>query len=91
METLTYREALQVGLWLLWRVLLSVFGVVFIMDALFLWLMPELVRSNPPLWASVVPVTIAVVFTLVVVMPVLAMRLLMKRFLSFHLVAVHHL
>jgi len=52
METLSYGELLRAGWTLLWRIVTAIFGLVFLIDTLLIWTMPELVRSAPSLWAS---------------------------------------
>jgi hypothetical protein len=66
MERLSYGELLRAGWMLLWRIVTAIFGLVFIIDTLLIWTMPELVRSAPSLWASAVPLTLTVLLTLFV-------------------------
>jgi hypothetical protein len=89
MERLSYGELIRAGWMLLWRIVTAIFGLVSLIDTLLVWTMPELVRSAPSLWASAVPLTLAVLLTLFVVMPWALRAFLNKQFRGFHFLVVH--
>jgi hypothetical protein len=84
-EAPTYQESVRIGWTLLWRCLGGFLVLLFAVNLLVLYLMPELTRAEPSLWVSLLTVGVAAVISLFAIMPVSVRALLSKSFHGFHL------
>ncbi|MEP6888416.1 MAG: hypothetical protein ABI945_08855 [Nitrospirales bacterium] len=84
-EEPTYRESIQIGWTLLWRCLGGFLVLLFAVNLLVLYFIPELTRTEPSLWISLLPVGVAALVSLFVIMPVIIRAMLSKSFHGFHL------
>jgi hypothetical protein len=81
----TYQESVRIGWTVLWRCLGGFLALLFAVNLLILYAMPELTRAEPSLWVSLLPVAVAAVISLFVIMPVIVRAMLNKSFHGFHL------
>jgi hypothetical protein len=84
-EAPTYQESVRIGWTVLWRCLGGFLALLFAVNLLVLYLMPELTRAEPSLWVSLLPVGVAAVVSLFLIMPVIVRALLSKSFHGFRL------
>lgn len=84
-EAPTYQESVRIGWTVLWRCLGGFLALLFAVNLLILYAMPELTRAEPSLWVSLLPVGVAAVISLFVIMPVIVRAMLNKSFHGFHL------
>jgi hypothetical protein len=84
-EAPTYQESVRIGWTELWRCLGGFLALLFAVNLLVLYLMPELTRAEPSLWVSLLPVGVAAVVSLFLIMPVIVRALLSKSFHGFRL------
>jgi hypothetical protein len=85
MEAPTYQESVRIGWTLLWRCLGGFLALLVAVNLLVLYAIPELTRTEPSLWISLLPVGVAAIISLFVIMPVIVRALLSKSFHGFHL------
>jgi hypothetical protein len=85
METPTYLEVLRVGWWLFWRGIGGFFALLFLSNLLLLSLLPELSRTSPSTWVTLVPLSVATLGCVFGILPVIARALVRKQFRGFHL------
>ena len=85
MDHPTYGERLRIGWLMLWRVLASFFGLVFLLDSAILTLQPELRRAEPSVWVMLLPVLVALLLAVFVMTPLISTTLLRKHFRGFRL------
>ncbi len=79
----TYRESLQIGWGLLWR-MISVFLLLMIAaNGSLLGLLPELTRASPPLWITLLPFAAVMIICTFAVMPVLVQIVFRTSFRGF--------
>ena len=80
----TYRESVCVGWALFWRIVGSFMLLIFAMNGMLLFLLPELTRSGPPLWVALLPFFIVTLLCTFVVMPYVVRILFRTSFAGFH-------
>jgi hypothetical protein len=85
MEGPTYQESVRIGWTVLWRCLGGFLLLLFAVNLVILSAMPELTRTEPSLWISLLPVGVAAVISLFLIMPVIIRAMLSKSFHGFHL------
>ena len=85
MDQPTYRESVQLGWTLLWRCVGGFLALLFAVNLLLLFLMPELTRTEPSVWMSLLPVGVAGIISLLVLMPFIVRGMVTKSFHGFHL------
>ncbi len=85
MQEPTYLELLRLGWMLFWRVVGSFLAVMFLLNSLVLFLIPELMRTGPSLWAILFPAVTAALISVFVIMPLIAGSLLGKQFRGFRI------
>jgi hypothetical protein len=68
----TYAELLRMGWAMFWRGVGSFIVLLFSMNVLILFLMPELTRTEPSFWVAVLPLAMVTVLCTFVTMPSLA-------------------
>ena len=85
MDELRYGDLVRIGWFLLWRGVGSFLILLIIVNQVVLFLNPGLTRTEPSLWAFLLPLLITVLLSLCVVMPLVARALLRKRFARFEL------
>ncbi|WP_447987426.1 hypothetical protein [Nitrospira sp. Nam74] len=81
----TYQESVRIGWTVLWRCLGGFLALLFAVNMLILYAMPELTRAEPSLWVSLLPLAVAAVISLFVIMPVIVRAMLNKSFHGFRL------
>ena len=84
----SYWESVAIGWRIFWRVIGGFLLALTATNLLLLNLLPELTRSDPSVWALVVPLLAATVLTCLAVMPLVARALLKKRFAAFRLALI---
>ena len=84
-EAPTYQESVRIGWTLLWRCLGGFLALLFAVNLLILYVMPELTRAEPSFWVSLLPIGVAAVISLFVIMPVIIRAMLSKSFHGFRL------
>ncbi len=89
MQAPTYLELLRLGWMLFWRVAGSFLAVMFLLNSLVLFLIPELMRTGPSLWAILFPAVTAAFLSIFVIMPLIAGSMLGKQFRGFRIQFVH--
>ena len=82
MQAPTYLESLRLGWMLVWRVAGSFLAVMFLLNSLVLFLIPELMRTGPSLWAILFPAGTAALISVFVSMPLIAGSMLTKHLQS---------
>ncbi len=85
MQAPTYLELLRLGWMLVWRVAGSFLAVMFLLNSLVLFLIPELMRTGPSLWAILFPAVTAALISVFVSMPLIAGSMLGKQFRGFRI------
>jgi hypothetical protein len=85
MEEPTYQESIRIGWTLLWRCVGGFLALLFAVNLFLLFLMPELPRTEPSIWMSLLPVGVAVIISLFVIMPFIVRAVLTKSFHGFHI------
>src|SRR5437763_12168315 len=85
MEEPTYQESIRIGWTLLWRCVGGFLALLFAVNLLLLSLMPELTRTEPSVWMSLLPVSVAAIISLFVIMPFIVRAMLTKSFHGFHI------
>jgi hypothetical protein len=85
MDEPTYQESVRIGWTVLWRCLGGFLALLFGVNLLVLYAIPELSRTEPSLWISLLPVGMAAIISLFVIMPVIVRAMLSKSFHGFHL------
>jgi uncharacterized membrane protein len=88
MEHLTYWELVRVGWRLFWRTVGAFMLLVYVATNILLIAMPDLTRSSPPLWASLIPVATATAISVLGFMPMIVRQTIQKPFRGFRLQAV---
>jgi hypothetical protein len=83
-----YWESVAIGWRIFWRAVGGFLLTLTAANLVLLNLLPELTRSDPSLWALVVPLFAATTLTCLAVMPLVARALLKKRFGGFRLALV---
>lgn len=81
----TYQESVRIGWTVLWRCLGGFLALLFAVNVLILSAIPELTRTEPSLWISLLPIVVAAVILLFVIMPAIVRAILSKSFHGFHL------
>ena len=81
----TYQESIRIGWTLLWRCVGGFLALLFAVNLLLLFLMPELTRTEPSVWMSLLPVSVAAIISLFVIMPFIVRAVLTKPFHGFHI------
>jgi hypothetical protein len=81
----TYQESVRIGWTLLWRCVGGFLALLFAANLFLLFLMPELTRTEPSVWMSVLPVGVAAIISLFVIMPFIVRAVLTKSFHGFHI------
>ncbi len=84
-EEPTYRESVRVGWALFWRTIGSFMLLIFLLNGLLLFLLPELTRTGPPLWVALLPFFIVTMVCTFLVMPYVVRTLLRPSFRGFHI------
>ena len=85
MDKPTYQESVRIGWTLLWRCLGGFLALLFAVNLLMLYAIPELSRTEPSLWTALLPVGVAAIISLFVIMPTIVRAMLSKPFHGFHL------
>lgn len=85
MEAPTYQESIRIGWTLLWRCVGGFLILLFAVNVFILFLMPELSRTEPSVWMSLLPLGVATMISLFVVMPFIVRAVLTKSFHGFHI------
>ena len=85
MQAPTYLELLRLGWMLFWRVAGSFLAVMFLLNSLVLFLIPELMRTGPSLWATLFPAGTAALISVFVIMPLIVGSMLGKQFRGFRI------
>ncbi len=80
----TYAESLKVGWSLFWRGVGSFLVLTFAVNALLIFLLPELTRTSPSLWVALVPLALATLLCTFLVMPFVVRKLVRTPFRRFH-------
>ncbi|MDP9132487.1 MAG: hypothetical protein M3M98_05055 [Nitrospirota bacterium] len=80
----TYTESLKLGWALFWRGVGSFLLLTFAVNALLIFLLPELTRTSPSLWVALFPLALATLFCAFLVMPFIVRKLLRTAFRGFH-------
>jgi len=80
----TYAELLLMGWAMFWRGVGSFIVLLFSMNGLILFLMPELTRTEPSFWVAVLPLAMVTVLCTFVIMPYVARKLVRTPFRGFH-------
>ncbi|MCC2641513.1 MAG: hypothetical protein K0S45_1926 [Nitrospira sp.] len=80
----TYEESLKLGWALFWRGVGSFALLIFGVNALILFLLPEMTRTSPSLWVALVPLALATLLCTFLVMPFVVRRLMLRPFRGFH-------
>jgi hypothetical protein len=80
----TYEELLRMGWALFWRGVGSFVLLLFGANILVLLLMPELTRSGPSLWVTLLPLAMVTLLCTFLVMPFVVRRLVHTPFRGFH-------
>lgn len=80
----TYAELLRMGWAMFWRGVGSFIVLLFSMNGLILFLMPELTRTEPSFWVAVLPLAMVTVLCTFVIMPYVARKLVRTPFRGFH-------
>lgn len=70
---------------LFWRIVGGFFAIIFLFNAFVLSLIPELMRTDPSLWATVIPIVTAASLSVFLLMPVIIRSLLRKQFKGFRI------
>ena len=81
----TYEESVRLGWALFWRGVGSFVLLLFGINTLLLFVMPELTRTSPSLWVAILPIAIATILCSFLVMPWVARRIVTLPFRGFHL------
>lgn len=81
----TYEELLRMGWALFWRGVGSFIVLLFGVNILILFLVPELTRTEPSFWVAVLPLATVTVVCTFLVMPFVARKLVRTPFRGFHL------
>jgi hypothetical protein len=80
----TYEELLRMGWVMFWRGVGSFIVLLFGMNVLILFVMPELTRTEPSFWVAVLPLSVVSVLCTFVIMPFVARKLVRTPFRGFH-------
>ena len=86
MKRLTYWESVWIGWRIIWQAIGGFVLALFLSSMALLGLRPELTRTGPSYWALVVPLVIALVFSLFVMLPLVVRGLITASFGTFRLV-----
>jgi hypothetical protein len=81
----TYEESLKLGWALFWRGVGSFTLLIFGVNAMILFLLPELTRTGPSLWVALFPLALATVLCTFLVMPFVVRKLVRTPFRGFHI------
>jgi len=88
MENLTYAELIRVGWRVFWRTVGIFMLLAYVTTNALLVAMPDLTRSSPPLWVTVMPAAAAAVIAVFVFMPFIVRQVIHKPFRGFRLQVV---
>jgi hypothetical protein len=85
MDEPTYQESIRIGWTLLWRCVGGFLTLLFAVNLFLLFIMPELTRTEPSVWMSLLPVSVAAIISLFGIMPFIVRAVLTKSFHGFHI------
>jgi len=85
MDKPTYQESIRIGWTLLWRCVGGFLALLFAVNLFLLFIMPELTRTEPSVWMSLLPVSVAAIISLFVIMPFIVRAVLTKSFHGFRI------
>jgi hypothetical protein len=85
MEEPTYQESIRIGWTLLWRCVGGFLALLLAVNLFIVFMMPELTRTEPSVWMSLLPVGVAAVISLFAIMPFIVRAMLTKSFRGFHI------
>lgn len=85
MEAPTYQESIRIGWTLLWRCVGGFLALLFAVNLFLLFIMPELTRTEPSVWTSLLLIGVAAIISLFVIMPFIVRTVLTKSFHGFHI------
>jgi hypothetical protein len=84
MQQPTYDESLRLGWAVFWRGVGSFVLLLFGVNIVLIWLLPELTRTSPSLWIAMLPLVIVTLLCTFLVMPFVVRTLVTTRFRGFH-------
>jgi hypothetical protein len=80
----TYEESVRLGWALFWRGVGSFVLLLFGINILLLFLMPELTRTSPSFWVTFLPLLLVTLLCTFLIMPFVVRKLMQRPFRGFH-------